>query len=318
MSELRTCPSCGAQSSASVCEYCGTKIPIKVASIENLIGERIGVNTDLRYDVIPFTATKEQARSAMHKKLGNIQNGIIYETSELGYKIKGLSVKITKSLAVYVPYSPLKNADKIKSLKCVGSIKELPQGFPSSLSGNLWEKMASSVIGKSDKNRELNRASILIPPKEATENADRFITVGDITYLPFWVIEGTIASKPFNAFIFAGGKEQPEVININIEGGNVKDLLRATNKDIYPDYEKALKARSEAHKKKVARDNKRRKASSVIIWIFILFGAVAGLWFGSFMHLYTDAVGAILLGGLLALVGGGIGFLISMIFCKID
>lgn len=315
----RTCPSCGAQSNGSVCEYCGTRIPEKTVDIADILGN--GATNDVSsIDVIPFTATEKQAVSAIHKRLGSIQNQIKNELSELGRGYNGLSVSITETKTVYVPFNALKDANKVTSIICNANAKDLPQGFPTSLSGRLWEKIANRVYSD-EKSRQLNRASAIVAIKDGkpTNKSDnKFIMAGETTYLPFWVIVGQLGSQTFRAYVLAGCKNAPELINIITTDGDIKNLYRKANDYTYSDYENAVKGRKAKHKTEVAKEEKRSKISNVAIWIFILLGAAAGVWFGSFMNFYTDVVGTILLGGLLAAVGGGIGFLISLIFCKFD
>lgn len=230
MSELRTCPSCGAQTSASVCEYCGTKIPAKKVYVEESIGKSFGFG-DFAYDVIPFKATENQAVSVVRQRLSALQNQIKNEISELGRSYHGLSLNISEAKAVYVPFNALKNADKVKSLQCNGITKDLPRWFPTSLSGSIWENTTTNRPLLKQKNRELGRASIVVPIKEnnpTNAGDDRFITVDDTVYLPFWVVNGQLGSSEFSAFVFAGGKEKPELINITTDDGNIKDVGKAT------------------------------------------------------------------------------------------
>lgn len=316
----RTCPSCGAEATGSVCEYCGTRIPEKTVELADILGNG-ATNEALSIHLIPFTATEKQAVSAVHQKLGSIQNQIKNELSKLGRGYKGISLSITETNAVYVPFNALKDADKVTSIVCNASTKDLPQGFPTSLSGRLWEKITNRVFYSDEISRQLSRASAVVAIKEGkptNKGNDKFITVGETTYLPFWVIMGQIGSQTFRAFVLAGCRNAPELINIITTDGDIKNLYRKVNNYTYSDFEASVKGRKEKHKKEVAKEEKRSKISNVVMWIIILLGAAGGVWFGSIMNSYTDTIGAILLGGILAVVGGGIGFLISLIFCKFD
>lgn len=263
----RTCPSCGAETKGTVCEYCGTKIPSKRVTLkDNTMGEHL---SEIR--VVPFTADKNQAINTARKNVNSIKREIEVELSNIGRSSNGLQVEIGSVESYYIPFNVLKEANKVKSLQCNCSQDELPRWFPSSISGRLWENHTRFTL-HTDKEKELSRADEIVEVREnAPTSSERFIIVEMIAYLPFWIVEGTMGEISFSIFVFAGNNGNPIVLNVLTDGKNLKKYLRNHFNYNTNEVQAVRKKQREVVNKELDRQKRKSKA---IAWIILIIGLV--------------------------------------------
>lgn len=263
----RTCPSCGAEATGLVCEYCGTKIAVKKVNLKDkAAGEH---PSEIR--VVPFTADKNQAISAARKIVNDIKREIDSDLSTIGRGSTGLSIDITSAKSYYIPANVLKDANKVKSLQCNCNQAELPRWFPTSISSTIWEKHAR-FTWSDDKEKELSRADEMVEVRENTPaSSERFIVVEMIAYLPFWVVDGTMGEIPFSIFIFAGNNGSPIVLNVLTDGKNLKKRLR----NLFNYNTNEVQAKRKKQKEVVNKElDKQERKSKAIAWIILIIGLV--------------------------------------------
>ena len=305
----RTCPNCGAEATGTVCEYCGTNIPARNVAKDVLASNNSNDDDSINFRVVPFIANQKQALSIVRKEINDAKAGIRYKVKEMGQTYRDLPVAFTETRSIFVPVNVMKDADKVVTLQCNCLQQSLPRWFPTSISGKLWKHHAYYVF-RDKEDTELNRADDIVEIKEAKPvSNDKFIVVDEIAYIPLWVVEGMIDSKAFSAFVYAGDKDKPILVNLKTEEGNLKQLLRKQLNFSESDYEKIVSRKATERKK---NERKRAKRNSFLTRFSTILGAILGLvgayWLNSLLF-HGDAFWFCVF--LFTPVGALLGFLIS-------
>lgn len=319
--EAHICPNCGAETTKNVCEYCGEKISIFGTLPQgNTITTKIDVKNIL---VAPFKIDNNRAEKRFR----------LFLKMELGAAFNETILTDIKVKSIYIPVGFYTKFDKFFRHKICCSIEDLPSifqngYFPNRVSSRFTLHKSDYLYHKTDKDKELNRADIVMTPAhsfDAPEGVDDFVDYAFTAYLPFWIMEGKINDEySFVMYLYGGIERYQEVTKIREVICSVYSAFgeEISLKSIKAEYDKiqqqkAQEARTQKNKEKVARREaeeaavkKDNRKFNILILITIIIAIIGGLAFQSLFG--GDIAVRIIIGLVFGLATGFLGFLILM------